>query len=378
MVVDGEVIATDSQPDNSFIYTFRNIDVTKGNKAEAVAYDARNNEIGRDEIVRADTPAMIRLTPHTGKEGLLADGSDLMYFDVEVIDSNGNVCPLSYDKISFELSGDATFMGGYNSGFAKNKKSGRGAGETVIGKDYVYAECGVNRVFVKAGKTAGKISLKATLDGGVAAPVTVSVNSVEYPEKIVGGLTTHMQQSLDFGTMPEIIMESATPIKPLGKAVSVLKNDWSLSSFIYKVTDTIIEKDIYAVKLNGNVIATTNQSYKPDATTGVVTDAVPVLAAIKALGADFEYTVNTDGTVTMTSKKGQNGTDGNMHTFVIKKGQTAIGYDGDPEGILTNAEIEEVNGQLQLEIAALLSYIEGVSTSTDLTGKVLDISYSAN
>ena len=67
-----------------------------------------------------------------------------------------------------------------------------------------------------------------------------------------------------------------------------------------------------------------------------------------------------------------------MHTFVIKEGQTAIGYDGDPEGILTNAEIEQSNGELMMEIAALLSFIDGVSTNTDMENKVFEITYNAN
>lgn len=101
-----------------------------------------------------------------------------------------------------------------------------------------------------------------------------------------------------------------------------------------------------------------------------------MLDALKTLGADFSYT-ETDGVITVTSKKGQSGIDGEMHEFVIKKGQTAIGYDGDAEGILTNAEITDVGGELQLEIAALLSYIDGVSTNTDTENKVFEITYHA-
>ncbi|MGN0164297.1 MAG: hypothetical protein ACI4EA_12085, partial [Candidatus Ornithomonoglobus sp.] len=377
LLVDGEVIGTCTEPQNTFIYAFPNVDVTQGDKVEAIAYDIRDNVIGRDEIKRAGEPATVRLTPHTGAEGLLADGSDLMYFDVEVVDAEGNVCPLSYDKINFEISGDAQFMGGYNSGYAQNKKTGWGAGETVIGKDYVYAECGINRVFVKAGRTAGTITLKATVEGGVIAPVTASVSSVEYPEAITGGLTLHRQQELDFGAMPEVIEEGVKPMKPLGKPVSVAKTEWTSSPLIYTVKKIIAEKDIYTVKLNGTDITTVNEPYKPDTATGVVCDTEPVLAALKAAGADFEYTAGTDS-ITGTSKKGQSGIDGSMHTFVVEKGNTAIVYDGDKNGILTNAEIEQENGQLMMEIAALLSYIDGVSTTTDEVNKIFNITYNGN
>lgn len=377
LLVDGEVVGTATNPTNTFIYSFPNIDVTKGDKVEAIAYDVRDNVIGRDEIKRAGVPATVRLTPHTGTEGLLADGSDLMYFDVEVIDADGNVCPLSYDKINFELTGDAQFMGGYNSGYATNKKTGWGAGETVIGKNYVYAECGINRVFVKAGRTAGAITLKATLEGGSVVSVTVSVSSVSYPEAINGGLTKHRQQELDFGAIPETTSDNAvTPMKPLGKTVSITGAEWPSSELKYTVQKQIAEKDVYTIQLNGAEVETTNDAYKPDAATGIICDVEPVLAALKAAGADFTYTVDGD-TITVKSKKSQNGIDGNMHTFVIEKGNTAIVYDGDKNGILTNAEIEWVDDQLMMEIAALLSYIDGVSTSTDSAGKVFNITYSA-
>lgn len=378
LLIDGELIGTDAEPMNEFIYSFPNVDVTKGENVEAIAYDLRDNIIGRDEIKRAGTPATVRLTPHMGAEGFLADGSDLMYFDVEVVDSEGNICPLSYDKINFELNGDATFMGGYNSGYAKNKKSGRGAGETVIGKDYVYAECGINRIFIKAGRTAGNISLTATLEGGCVAPVTVSFSTSEYPEKIEGGLTVHPQQSLDFGIMPEVVEEGIASLKPLGKLVSIFKNDWDISDYIYAVEKNESTKNIYTVTVNGIKIALVNEAYKPDSATGVICDVKPVLDELKSLGADFDYRESVDGTITMMSKKGQNGIDGNMHSFVIKEGQTAIGYDGDAEGILTNAEIASENGQLMLEIAALMSYIDGVSTTTDDVGKIFGIVYTAN
>lgn len=380
LYIDGEKVGECDKADNDFIYAFPNIDVTKGDKVSAIAYDAADNKIAEDEIARAGEPAAVRLTPHTGNEGLLADGSDLMYFDVEVVDANGNVCPLCYDRIDFKMTGNAKFMGGYNSGYATNKTYGSwGVGETVIGKDYVYAECGVNRVFVKAGRSAGTISLTATLAGGSVLPVTVSVNSVEYPEEIKGGLTKHRQQELEYGKIKTTDTEtSALPIKPLAKLVSVARSAWATSPLVYTAEKSDGRID-YTVTVNGAAVDFTNQAYKPDAASGVVCDLEPVLAALKKLGADFTYTVSEDKqTITVYSKKGQNGIDGQTHEFVIKQGQTAIGYDGDAEGILTNAQIEYSNGQLMLEIASLMSFIDGVYTEIDELSAAMNIVYGAN
>ena len=60
-------------------------------------------------------------------------------------DGEGRVCPLADMKIDFALSGDAVFLGGYNSG----RFNGNGRQDSVIGQPFVYAECGVNRVLLR-------------------------------------------------------------------------------------------------------------------------------------------------------------------------------------------------------------------------------------
>lgn len=380
LYVDGELKAICDKPEYTFIYKFDNIDVTKGNKAEVVAYSLAGDEIGRDEILRTGNPVSVRLTPHYGSEGLLADGSDLAYYDVEVIDENGNVCPLAYNKINFSISGDAQFMGGYNSGYAVNKKEGWGAAESPIGKNYVYAECGKNRVFVKAGRTAGAITLTAELEGGIAAPVSVTINSVDYSKLNTceyKGLSNHRQQELDFGEIVDVPVEKEIALKPLGKINRILKSNWLDGGFVYTKQDNVITKDYYTVRINGTELTSTNKAYKPDANSGVMTDVKPVLDELIRQGADISYS-ESDGAIMMYLKKGQQGIDGKTHEFVIKAGQTAIGYDGDPEGILTNAQIESVNGELMMDIAALISFVDGASTYTDTAAKTFEISLRAS
>jgi len=363
LLVDGEVVGSDSTPDYTFIYSFPNIDVTKGNKVEAVAYNARNEEVARHEIKRTGDAVALRMTPHTGRYGLLADGSDLMYVDVEVVDAEGNVCPLNYDRIDFELTGDAKFMGGYN--------SGKFGADSVIGKNYVYAECGINRVFIKAGRTPGKITLKATLAGGKVPPVTITVDVKEYPREIVGGLTTFTQQRLIYGDMKIVAPPEIPFMKPLGKFLSVLKADWSESAYVYKYTDANVPtKDVYKVTVNGTELSFKSEPYKPDSVTGVLCEARTVLEALKALGANFEYTYDTSGEYPVLTMLASG------HEIVAKKGQTALGLDGDPEGDLTNAEIYVENGELIVEINALLKYIPGVTVSVDNEAKVNAITYA--
>ncbi|MGM9938094.1 MAG: glycoside hydrolase family 2 TIM barrel-domain containing protein, partial [Candidatus Ornithomonoglobus sp.] len=185
--VDGEtetLLGTDSSASSNFIYQFDNIDVTQGDAVIAKAYDARGTQTATDEIERTYDAVTLRLTPHTAvkedAEGNTvtdwrADGADIAYIDVEVIDKNGNVCALNYDKISFTYSGEGEYLGGYNSGSGtgcfnntsestglSNYFGGDKTGTTTLGKDYVYAENGTNRIFVRSTRTAGAFTLNAS------------------------------------------------------------------------------------------------------------------------------------------------------------------------------------------------------------------------
>jgi beta-galactosidase len=167
LFVNGESKGICEKPDAAFIFRFKGIDVTASGFVSAKGY-AYDGTVVDDRIDTVGEPSSIRLTPRTGAEGLLADGTDLVYFDVEVVDGDGRVCPLCFDRINFTLTGPAKFLGGYNSG----KFNGFGRNDSVIHQNHVYAECGTNRVFARAGSETGEITLKAVM-GTIAAEATV-------------------------------------------------------------------------------------------------------------------------------------------------------------------------------------------------------------
>jgi beta-galactosidase len=148
---------------------------------EAIGYDANSNEIARHKIETAGKPVRIKLTPVVGPEGLRADGSDIAFVDVEIVDACGRVHPLDYKQIDFALSGPAEFLGGYNSGVKD------------LGHDcnYVYAECGVNRVFIRSTRQAGIITLRAFRADLPTTIVTIESKPFSVDES---GLTEIMPQ----------------------------------------------------------------------------------------------------------------------------------------------------------------------------------------
>ncbi|MBQ8300804.1 MAG: hypothetical protein IJX57_02425, partial [Clostridia bacterium] len=295
LYVNDVLVGTDTTPTDNFIYAFEGIDVTQSGKVSAKAYNERGEVVAEHEIKTAGEAATIRLTPVTGPDGLRADGSDLLYVDVEVIDAEGNVCPLDERKITFTVSDEtkAKFLGGYNSGYYGDGLDG--AGERIVNhKNYVFAECGINRVFVQSTREAGDFTLTATSEG--MQPVTISLSSVEFETE--GGLTTVPQQSYAQGEVPDPPQkEKAVPLKSLGETFVADKN-WGEDGSNVQYTSTD-KKDYYTVTVNGTEVefaSKDNQAYKPDSITGVVGEVNTILDAIKAAGGDVSYTYALDAT----------------------------------------------------------------------------------
>ncbi|MDE6269527.1 MAG: DUF4982 domain-containing protein [Muribaculaceae bacterium] len=63
------------------------------------------HEVARAERRTAGAPAAIRLTPDRAR--ITADGNDLSYITVEVVDADGNLCPWAENEITFEVHGSA-------------------------------------------------------------------------------------------------------------------------------------------------------------------------------------------------------------------------------------------------------------------------------
>ena len=70
---------------------------------EVVAYDAKGYEMDRYSIWTAGAPDHIQLV--ADRTVLDADGLDLAYVTVNVVDLYGNLCPTADNNITFDVSG---------------------------------------------------------------------------------------------------------------------------------------------------------------------------------------------------------------------------------------------------------------------------------
>lgn len=69
--------------------------------------------VGEKEIRTAGKPSKIRLT--ADRNTLKADGKDLSFVTVEIVDAEGNICPVSDNLVNFEVKGNL-FIAGVDNG----------------------------------------------------------------------------------------------------------------------------------------------------------------------------------------------------------------------------------------------------------------------
>lgn len=175
----------------NFLFTFDNVAFKPG-KLEAVSYNKAGKEISRYAVHTAGEPASLKLTAIQNPEGFHADGADMTLIQVEVVDKDGQRCPLDNRTIQFTLKGQAEWRGGIAQG--KNNH---------ILDTNLPVECGINRALIRSTTAAGKVTLTAQAKGLLSASLTLET----VPVKVTGGLSTYLPQAtlkgrLDRGETP--------------------------------------------------------------------------------------------------------------------------------------------------------------------------------
>jgi len=79
---------------------------------KVVAYNDKGEAVAEKEIHTAGKPYQIKLT--ADRNYIKADGKDLAYITVEVVDKEGNVCPNVNDLVQFEVKGTGKFRASAN------------------------------------------------------------------------------------------------------------------------------------------------------------------------------------------------------------------------------------------------------------------------
>ena len=118
---------------------------------EAKVVARKDGRVVAEKVIRtAGQPHHLRLTPD--RSALTADGRSLCFVTVEVLDSEGNLCPLADNQVFFEVAGAAHIAGvdnGCQTSLERFKDNKRKA---------FYGKC---LVVLQADKKPGTISLRA-------------------------------------------------------------------------------------------------------------------------------------------------------------------------------------------------------------------------
>lgn len=329
--VNGEIVGKCDKPIKTFIFPIENVDITQSGAVEAIGYDYNGNRVAYDIIKTAGKPSRLELTLKTSPEGLLADGCDVAYIDIRVVDENGQVCPLCYDRIDFAAEGECVFLGGYNSG--KFEFEGN---DSVIHANYVYAECGTNRVFVRSTKNMGAIKLIATMDGVPTAEIAFESHAVE--------LNTLTQKPLP------VYYESYgdIPIKSAEEFVAIPQADAAKY-----VPDTLPRCKILVNGQEPDTRGVTSLNKN-----GCIWGAVQcILDRIPGARKDrFEYTYSPEEK-TLTLKSGD-------YVIEAQAGRTHLLVNG-VENLMDGEPYISDTGMFVMEVSAIVAYIDGVNAWYD-------------
>ncbi|GAA0885367.1 DUF4982 domain-containing protein [Sphingobacterium siyangense subsp. cladoniae] len=137
-----------------FLYRFPSVDFEAG-VLTAKSFTKDGKLLNKKELKTTGEPYKIRLTAQHGKNGLFADGNDMVLAEVEVLDKNGLRCPLASNTIDFKLDGPMDWRGGIAQG-----------PDNYILATSLPVEAGVNRVLLRTKyDKSGRVMLKATSSG---------------------------------------------------------------------------------------------------------------------------------------------------------------------------------------------------------------------
>ena len=172
LFVNGKSKGVVTTPVNGCIFAFPNVAFAPG----TITAEGRTGgkTVCSDEIQTAGEAKQLKLTAHIGPKGLQADGSDVAFFDVEVVDAKGRRCPTDEARVDFKLDGPAIWRGGYNSGKINS-----------VNNLWLDTECGINRVAIRSMLKSGTITLTATRDGLESAIIKIQSKSVEIKDGLL-------------------------------------------------------------------------------------------------------------------------------------------------------------------------------------------------
>ena len=133
---------------------------------KVVAYDANGKAVATKELKTAGKPTRIVL--EADRNNIKADGRDISFVNVKLVDKNGNFCPTDEREISFKVTGAGTFKAAANGNPASLESF-------QVPKMKLFS--GQLTALVQSLEKGGTITLEATAKGVKSGKITIVAQS---------------------------------------------------------------------------------------------------------------------------------------------------------------------------------------------------------
>ena len=129
---------------------------------KVVAYDENGKAVAETEMHTAGKPHHIELV--ADRNTIKADGKDLSFVTVKVVDKDGNLCPLADNEIKFKVKAKGYYRAGAN---------GDPASLESFQEPHMHVFSGMMTAIVSSTEEPGKITLEATGKGLKKATIDI-------------------------------------------------------------------------------------------------------------------------------------------------------------------------------------------------------------
>ena len=129
---------------------------------KVVAYNEAGEAVAEEEVRTAGAPHHIELS--VDRATIKADGRDLAFVTVSVVDKDGNLCPMADNKISYSVKGAGKYRAGAN---------GDPTSLELFHEPRMRVFSGMMTAIVESSEKAGTITLTATAKGLKSASITI-------------------------------------------------------------------------------------------------------------------------------------------------------------------------------------------------------------
>lgn len=149
--------------ENRYRLMWHNVTYEPG-EVKVIAYDADGKAVAEKKVYTAGKPHHIEL--QTDYTSLKADGKDLAYVTVRVVDKEGNLCPTDGRRLNFRVKGAGSYRASAN---------GDPTCLDLFHLPQMHAFNGMLTVIVQAGETAGNLELQVSAKGLKTARLVLPV-----------------------------------------------------------------------------------------------------------------------------------------------------------------------------------------------------------